>query len=126
MIGSVKSSRLAVAARVSGLSPSLLPFVGAHGPDHYRVVGIKPGSALTVRVAPSPAAAKIGAIPYNADGLRNLECQGGLSFTEWEKASPARREASRNARWCRISDGAVTGWVAGRFLAEGNAPRAKP
>ena len=133
VVSKVSNDRLGqiITTRRGGIGGWTLAFFARLGRSrrpgpHYRVVGIKPGSALTVRVAPSPAAAKIGAIPYNADGLRNLGCQGGLSFTEWEKASPARRAASRNARWCRISDGAVTGWVAGRFLGEGNAPRAKP
>lgn len=96
----------------------------ADGPDYFRVSGLKPGSVVNIRRDPAPSAAKVGALPHDADGLKNLGCQGGLSFAEWEKATPARREAARFERWCRISYRGVTGWVAGWLLAEGNAPRA--
>ena len=95
----------------------------ADGPDYYRVVGVAADDVLNIRTEPTASAKTIGAIPPKADGVRNLGCKGGLSFAEWEKASPAERTASRRARWCRISYRGVEGWVAGRFLAEGSAPR---
>ena len=95
----------------------------ADGPDYYRLVDVAADDVLNIRAEPTASAKAIGAIPPKADGVRNLGCKGGLSFTEWEKASPAERAAGRRARWCRISYRGVEGWVAGRFLAEGSAPR---
>ena len=109
-----------VAVVVSAAPPA---FADADGPDYFRVSGVKPGGVVNIRSEPAASAPKVGALPYNADGLKNLECKGGLSFAEWEKASPARRAASRFERWCRIRHNGVTGWVAGWLLAEGNAPR---
>jgi uncharacterized protein YraI len=65
---------------------------------------------------------KIGEIPPDGDGVRNLGCQGGLSFTEWQAASEAERRAAARSRWCRIEYQGTQGWVAGRFLAEGTRP----
>ncbi|MGE3245563.1 MAG: MliC family protein, partial [Beijerinckiaceae bacterium] len=79
---------------------------------------------LNIRAEASASARKLGDIPPNADGVKNLGCTGGLSFAQWEKASPAQRAAAQKSRWCRVSFNGVTGWVAGRFLAEGSAPGA--
>jgi len=91
----------------------------ADGPDFFRVTGVAAEDVLNIRAEPSASARKIGEIPPNADGIRNLGCQGGLSFTEWEAANRQEREASQRNRWCRIAFCGVQGWVAGRFLAEG-------
>ena len=113
-----------VMAAIAGALAFAAPaFADADGPDYFRVAGVKPGGVVNIRSEPAASAPKVGVLPYNADGLKNLECKGGLPFAEWEKASPARRAASRFERWCRISLNGVTGWVAGWLLAEGNAPR---
>ena len=95
----------------------------ADGPDYYRVVGVKPGSVLNFRSEPSVTAAKIGSIPHNADGIKNLGCKGGLSFDEWERATPERRAAARFERWCKVTYGNLSGWVAGWLITEGKAPK---
>jgi len=94
----------------------------ADGPDYYRVVDVAAGDVLTIRTEPNTEAGKIGEIPPDTDGVRNLGCQGGLSLIEWEEATPAEREAARMRRWCRVEFAGTTGWVAARFLAEGAAP----
>ncbi|MCT8972607.1 SH3 domain-containing protein [Microbaculum marinisediminis] len=99
-------------------------FGEADGPDFFRVVNVAADDALNIRTAPDADADRIGAIPPDTDGVRNLGCQGGLGFAEWEKATPAEREAAARNRWCRVSWGGVEGWVAARFLAEGAAPAA--
>jgi len=92
----------------------------ADGPDYYRVVGVDPGDVLNIRLEPNASASKTGAIPPDTDGVRNLGCVGGLSFEQWQAATPAEREAAARDRWCRIEYGGVEGWVAARFLAEGS------
>lgn len=95
----------------------------ADGPDHFRVTGVAADDELVIRAAASPKARRLGAVPHDGDGLRNLGCRGGLSFAQWEKASPAQRARAQRARWCRIEYRGVTGWVAGRYLGEGSPPR---
>lgn len=98
----------------------------ASGPDFFRVTGVAADDVLNIREAPDAGSAKIGEIPPDGDGVRNLGCQGGLSFAEWQAASEAERQAAARSRWCRINYQGVEGWVAGRFLAEGarRAPEA--
>ncbi|WP_436637830.1 SH3 domain-containing protein [Microbaculum sp. FT89] len=97
-------------------------FGEADGPDFFRVVNVAADDVLNIRAAPDADAERIGAIPPDADGVRNLGCQGGLSFAEWEKATPAEREAATHRRWCRVAWDGMEGFVAARFLAEGAAP----
>ena len=92
------------------------------GPDFLRVNGLAAGAALTVHSAPEASAKVIAEISEGTDGLKNLGCRGGLTFAEWEKATPAQREAARDDRWCRIVVKDIAGWARGRFLVEGSAP----
>jgi hypothetical protein len=103
-----------------GIFGAATAWAEADGPDFFRVVGVSPDDVLNIREEPSAASHKIGAIPPDGDGIRNLGCEGGLSFAEWEAASEAEREAGIRRRWCRISFEGVTGWVAGRYLGEGS------
>lgn len=103
----------------------------AGGPDVFRVTGVAANSVLSIHEARDAGSAKIGEIPPNGDGIRNLGCQGGLSFAEWQAASEAERETAARSRWCRINYQGIEGWVAGRYLAEGTptaptANRAEP
>jgi heat shock protein HslJ len=97
----------------------------ADGPDYFRVTGVAENDVLNIREAPEAGAAKLGGIPWNGDGIRNLGCQGGLSFAEWEAATEAERRAAAQTRWCRVSYGGIEGWAAGWFLAEGAYPAAE-
>jgi len=93
----------------------------ADGPDYYRVVGVSADDVLNIRAEPDTSAQQVGSIPPGADCVRNLGCRGGLSlqeFTTLDEAEKARR-LKENPRWCQIEYRGVTGWVAGRYLAEG-------
>ena len=93
----------------------------ADGPDFYQVTGVANGDVLNIRSHPNPHAEKLGEIPPDGTCLRNLGCQGGLTFQEFTELSKARQTArlKENPRWCRIEYQGVTGWVAGRYLQEG-------
>jgi heat shock protein HslJ len=96
-------------------------FAIADGPDYYRVVDVTDGNVLNVRASPNTSGAVIGAIPYDADGVVNFGCIGGLTLTEYEAATAAERAAARKTRWCRVGYDRTIGWVAGWFLAEGRS-----
>lgn len=96
----------------------------ADGPDHYRVTGVEPGDRLNIRAAPSANARKVGSIPPGSACVRNLGCQGGLTLAEYSALSRAEQQERLKAhpRWCRVEYQGTTGWVAGRFLEEGDCP----
>lgn len=112
---------LALAALV--FAPSIA-FAEADGPDFYRAAKIAPGDVLNIRSSPNAHASKVGEIPPEGNCIRNLGCQGGLSFQEYSTLAPSARSRRlrENPRWCKVEYRGVTGWVAGRFLAEGGCP----
>jgi uncharacterized protein YraI len=96
----------------------------ADGPDFYRVTGVSKGDVLNIRAAPEARAPKVGAIPPDGTCIRNLGCKGGLSFEEFSTLSQSEqaKRLKQNPRWCQVEYQGVTGWVAGRYLAEGSCP----
>lgn len=94
----------------------------ADGPDFFRVTGVAAEDVLNIRDGAGAEHRKIGEIPPDGRGLRNLGCVGGLSYAEWAEATEAERAAAARTRWCRIEHDGVTGWVAARFLAEDTGP----
>lgn len=96
----------------------------ADGPDHFRVTGVAANDMLNLRAAPNSKAAKVGGIPPGSNCVRNLGCRGGLSFRETTTLSPAQQQARlrQDPRWCRVEYRGITGWAAGRYLAEGGCP----
>jgi len=97
----------------------------ADGPDFYAVTGVAADDVLNIRSEPDPHAAKIGTIPPNGTCIRNLGCKGGLTFEEFSELSPAQQEKRlrEDPRWCKVEYRGITGWVAGRYLAEGACDR---
>lgn len=93
----------------------------ADGPDFYSVTGVADDDVLNIRAEPDPHAKKVGEIPPNGTCLRNLGCEGGLTFREFTELSEGQKakRLKENPRWCRIEYRGVTGWAAGRYLREG-------
>ena len=99
-------------------------------PDFYKVRpnSVRTGATLILREQPKVRNSKrLGGVPYNADCLRNLGCQGGLSVDEAAKLSPANqaRRSRQSPRWCQIEYNGMTGWIQGRFLSESLTPTEK-
>ncbi len=116
----MRSFALTVVAALASHFVACLPaHAEADGPDYFRITGIAPDKALNVRAAPGIDSRRVGSIPAGSDGIRNLGCQGGLSFAEWQNASEAERKGAQRSRWCRVRFKDIEGWVAARFLAEG-------
>lgn len=107
----------AVFAWICSSSPA---FATADGPDHYRVAGVGVGKHLNVRTEPDASSKTIGKIPDDASCIRNMGCQGGLSFEDFTQLPEAdrKRRLNENPRWCKVEYRGVVGWVAGRYLAE--------
>jgi hypothetical protein len=97
----------------------------ADGPGYFRVVNVAADDVLNIRAEPSARSVRLGRIPPGADCVRNLGCRGGLSLAELTELSEAERAARlrQNPRWCRVEYQGITGWVAGRYLAEGVCER---
>ena len=94
----------------------------ADGPDYYRVVNVAENDVLNIRAQPTAQAPKIGEIPAGADCVRNLGCRGGLTLHEFSTLSEAQKaeRLRQNPRWCQVEYRGISGWVAGRYLAEGS------
>lgn len=97
----------------------------ADGPDFYAVRDVARNDVLNIRAEPSASARKIGEIPPDGSCIRNLGCRGGLTFEEFTNLSPEEKalRARENPRWCKVEYRGVTGWVAGRYLTEGDCRR---
>ena len=93
----------------------------ADGPDYYAVTGVAADDVLNIRARPSAASAKIGQIPPDGRQLRNLGCQGGPSFAQWQTMDETERRQAARQRWCKISYQGIEGWVAARFVKEDGA-----
>ncbi len=76
----------------------------ASGPDFYRVVDVASDDVLNMRLGPSTDNPAIYKLPYNADGIANLGCTGGLSLEEWTEATQEERKASE-------TKALVPGWL---------------
>lgn len=102
-------------------------YAEAGGPDFYRVKGVADNDILNMRSEANPHAGKVGEIPPGADCVRNLGCKGGLTLVEFTNLSKQEQAAIKRGRprWCHVEYQGITGWVAGRFLAEGSCDRSQ-
>jgi len=118
---------LIAAGLVTGLGAWVAPAFGeADGPEMFRVVGIASGHSLVLRTGPGLLYPVAGALPANAAGVRNLGCKGGLTSSEWQRASARERAVSAERRWCRVRHGGLIGWAHAKFLREEGGEREHP
>lgn len=114
--------RIIILAVAMTLYASFVPSTSlaeADGPDFFRVTGVLASDVLNIREAANARTRKVGTIPPDTNGIRNLGCEKGLSFADWEKATEAERKSAAKRRWCKVEYNGVVGWVSGRFLTEG-------
>jgi len=102
------------------MTASLPIWAEASGPDFWQVQNVANNDVLNIRIAADPHAKKIGEIPPGSNCIRNLGCQGGLSFEEFTTLSKKEKVAAEkaNPRWCQIEYQGIRGWVSGKYLAE--------
>ena len=91
------ATRVAVVATLALAGLTAPAIATASGPDWFRVSGVASWDVLWIRSAPSSRASKVGSIPADGTGVRNLGCEG---------------------RWCRVEYRGVVGWSHGRYLRE--------
>lgn len=98
-----------------------LSLAEADGPDYWQVHGVAKDDVLNIRSHFGFKAPKVGEIPYDAQCVKNMGCQGGLTFHEFTTLSESEKQQilKQRPRWCRVSYRGTTGWVAGRYLREG-------
>lgn len=115
----------------SGSSPRCWPWLPANQPKPPltgRITIASAGSCqgyfLDLRSQPGPGAPSLGHVSADSQCLRNLGCQGGVSFEEFSTLSSEAQKlrAAANPRWCKVDYRGTTGWVEGRFVAEGACP----
>jgi hypothetical protein len=94
----------------------------ADGPDFYAVTSVAANDVLNIRAEPNAKARKVGEIPPDGTCVRNLGCQGGLTFQEFTELSEEQKaeRLRENPRWCEVEYRGIRGWVAGRYLREGD------
>lgn len=93
----------------------------ADGPDCWQVTGVATNDVLNMRVEPNWKSAKVGEIPHNGIGLRNLGCEGGLTYKEHMELTEEQQQTrlAENPRWCKIEYRGIVGWVNAIYLVEG-------
>jgi hypothetical protein len=85
-------------------------------PRFFAVTGVPADDVLNLRDVPHGDSKKLGAIPPNEKGLRNLGClKPEPSLDRWMTMT---EDEKKNAKleWCRVEYHGKQGWVAARFL----------
>lgn len=94
----------------------------ADGPSCWAVANVDSTDVLNVRREPNHLSEIAGTIPYDAEGLINLETTGGLTFDEFTSLSKEEKDSIRivRPRWQKVMYDSLVGWVNGKFVVEGN------
>lgn len=108
-----------------GASVAQAQFNDGHGPDAWQVTGVASNDVLNIRMGPGTEYPVIDAFAHNENGLQQITCVPLISFEQSTAMSDADR-ANLPPRWCLMTDAQEqkVGWVAGRFLMEGQSSSA--
>ncbi|WP_372921716.1 hypothetical protein [Roseovarius sp.] len=95
-------------------------FNDGYGPDAWQVTGVASNDVLNIRMGPGTNYPVTDAFAYNESGLQQITCVPLISFEQSVAMTEADR-ANLPPRWCLMTDAQEqkVGWVAGRFLMEG-------
>lgn len=85
------------------------------GPDFFAVRDVASNDVLYVREKPSAGSAKVGQIPYNARGIRNMGCH---AFLKGQEVINSDIPLPGTTLWCKVRHERTDGWVNARFLKE--------
>jgi hypothetical protein len=121
MVRKMKNSRYALLILMGTLGMQNI-FAASDGPDYWQVHGVENNDVLNIRLEASAKSAKIGEIPHDGECIKNLKCVGGLTFDEFTNLSQDEKDRviKERPRWCYVGYQGTEGWVAGRYLREGN------
>ncbi len=103
---------------VAGLVTFSSPGFAAEESEFLDVKNLSAGNFLNLREEPVLTAQKVGTVPANTTGVRNLGCQVGMPLKDWRKATSKVRVVEMKRRWCKVEYEGQTGWAAGDFLSE--------
>ncbi len=95
----------------------------AGGPDFYKIEGKVSAQLLEDKGDMSKL---VVLIPPDTNGLKNMGCEGGPSYTEWQDMSLEEQAQSKENIWCKIEFYGHEGWVKNIYLSEGSAITERP
>lgn len=95
----------------------------ADGPDFYQIAGKGSVQMFADKAVNSQL---LLLIPQGTNGLQNLGCSGGPSFSDWQAMDDQQRLADKQKAWCKISVNGRQGWVLRQHLSEGSVISEKP
>ncbi len=85
-------------------------------PKFFAVTGVPAGDVLNMRDVPHGDSKKLGAIPPDAHGIKDLGCMKPQpSLDRWMVMTEDERKNAK-LEWCRVEYHGQQGWVAARFL----------
>ena len=91
-------------------------------PKSWAVTGVDAGDVLNMRDVASADSRKVGSIPPDARGLKNLGCLSKQpSLEAWMRMTDAEKQDAK-ILWCRVEYRGRQGWVAARYLKDDSAP----
>lgn len=96
-------------------------FAEADGPDFWQV---RDPVAITLHESTRLDATAIATIPAGTKGLKNLGCEGAVSYEEWSRMSETEQQGARDRIWCKVSYADQIGWVQNKHLVEYSVPSA--
>lgn len=92
--------------------------IDGHGPDGWRVTGIKTNDVLNARMGPGTAYPVIEAFAHNERDMQQITCVPFYTVAHYTAMTETQIKALP-PRWCLMRNKAMTkaGWVAQRFIA---------